>query len=264
MTVGLERAMEVGASLQSDKIKGQMNFFGQMSAALDYAEDHKRLPDVPPWPEPQLLAYEKAVLGFYVTSNPLSHHAEEIDDYSTTNTGHLAQTNGEKEVVVGGMITRVRYNVTKSGRNAGSKMAVFVLEDLQGTVEVVLFPEVLNQFAPLVVEDTVVFVKGKTDCRRERTNILASELIPLERARERLAKGVRIRLDARDVTHDKVIQIKSICQHHRGDRPFSVVVQTDRGKVYATAERALSVNPDVDFCRKMKQLVGDANFALAK
>jgi DNA polymerase-3 subunit alpha len=264
MMVGLEKAMEVGASLQSDKVTGQMNFFGQMSAELDYAEDHKRLPEVAPWPEPQLLAYEKEVLGFYVTSNPLSHHAEEINDYSTANTAHLARGNGEKEVVVGGMITRVRYNITKSGRNAGSKMAVFVLEDLQGTIEVVLFPEVLNQFASLVAEDTIVFVKGKTDYRRERTNILASELIPLERARERLAKGVRIKLDARDVTQEKVIKIRSICRHHRGDRPFSVVVQTDRGRVYATADRALSVNPDIDFCREMKQLVGEENFALAK
>jgi DNA polymerase-3 subunit alpha len=264
MMVGLEKAMEVGASLQSDKVTGQMNFFGQMSAELDYAEDHKRMPDVAPWPEPQLLAYEKEVLGFYVTSNPLSHHAEEISDYSTANTAHLARGNGEKEVVVGGMITRVRYNITKSGRNAGSKMAVFVLEDLQGTIEVVLFPEVLNQFASLVVEDTIVFVRGKTDYRRERTNILASELIPLERARERLAKGVRIKLDAREVTQEKVTKIRSICQHHRGDRPFSVVVQTDRGRVYATADRALSVNPDIDFCREMKQLVGEENFALAK
>jgi DNA polymerase-3 subunit alpha len=264
MMAGLEKAVEGGASLQSDKVKGQMNFFGQMAGEMDYAEDHKRLPDVAPWPEPQMLAYEKSVLGFYVTSNPLSHHAEEIDDYSTTNTAHLAQSTGEKQVVIGGMVTRIRYNITKNGRNAGAKMAVFVLEDLQGTCEVVLFPETLNQYASLVVEDSVVFVRGKTDFRRERANIIASELIPLERAREKLAKGVRIRLDAKDVTQEKVLQIRSVCQHHKGSRPFSVVVQTSRGKVHATADKVLSVNPDVEFCRKMKQLIGEENFALAK
>ena len=264
MTAGLERAMEGGASLQSDKVKGQMNFFGQMAGEIDYAEDHKRLPDVPPWPEPQMLAYEKQVLGFYVTSNPLSHHAEEINDYSTMNTAHLAKSTGEKQVVIGGMVTRIRYNITRNGRNAGAKMAVFVLEDLQGTCEVVLFPDVLNEYASLVVEDSIVFVKGKTDFRRERPNVIASELIPLERAREKLAKGVKIRLDAREVTQEKVLQIRSICQHHRGSRPFSVVVQTDRGRVHATADKSLCVNPDVDFCRKMKQLIGEDNFQLAK
>lgn len=264
MMVGLEKAVETGASLQSDKVKGQMNFFGDMGGQIDYAEDHKRLPDVAPWPEAQMLVYEKQVLGFYVTSNPLSHHAEEIANYSSINTAQLAQSTGEKQVVIGGMVTRIRYNITKNGRNAGAKMAVFVLEDLQGTAEVVLFPDVLNQFGSLVIEDAVVFVRGKTDFRREKPNVIASELIALERAREKLAKGVKIRLDAREVTQEKIVHIRSICQRHKGDRPLSVVVRTDKGKVYATADRTLCVNPDVEFCRQMKQLVGETNFALAK
>jgi DNA polymerase-3 subunit alpha len=268
MLEGLEKAMEVGASLQSDKISGQMNLFGQAAAEVDYTEDHKRLPDVAPWSEMEMLTHEKEVLGFYVTSNPLSQHAEAINDYSTTNTAHLTQNagpgSGEKQVVVGGMITKVRYNITKNGRNAGSKMAVFVLEDLQGQIEVVLFPDTLNEFASLLVEDSVVFVRGKADYRRERANIIASELIPLDRAREKLARGVKIKLDAQRVTKEAVLQIRSVCQHHRGDRPFQIVIKTDKGRVFATAGRDLTVNPDTEFCRKIRQLVGDDNFALAK
>jgi len=276
MTAALEKAMEVGASLQSDKVRGQMNFFGQMTAETDYTQDHKQLPNLPPWPEMQMLTFEKQVLGFYVTNNPLSQHAEAINDYSTTNTAQLAQSSGqgngngngngnsEKIVTVGGMITKIRYNLTKTGRNAGSKMAVFVLEDLQGQIEVVLFPETLAELAPLLVEDTVVFVKGKADYRRERPNIIASEMIPIDKAREKLAKGVRIRLDAREVTKEKVMQIRSLCQFHKGSRPLSIVIATDKGKVYAAADRTLAVNPDVEFCRKMRHIVGDENFALAK
>ena len=283
MTMALERAMQVGSSLQSDKVHGQMNFFGQIADDKQYAEDHKALPDVPPWPEMQMLTFEKQVLGFYVTSNPLSQHAEVINDYSTTNTARLAEVHGqnaenggnghgnghgsgdgEKQVTIGGMVTKIRYNITKNGRNAGSKMAVFVLEDLQGQVEVVLFPDTLAEYGSLLVEDSVVFVKGKTDCRRERANILASELIPLEKAREKLAKGVYIKLDAHDVTKEKVMEIRSVCQSHRGSRPLSMVIVTNRGRVHATADRSLCVNPDVEFCRKMRQLVGDNNFSLAK
>jgi DNA polymerase-3 subunit alpha len=264
MLEGLERAMEIGSSLQSDKIKGQMTFFGQVTPEADYSEDHKRLPDVAPWPEPQMLAYEKEVLGFYVTSNPLSHHAEEIRDYSSTDTSHLTQGGGEMQVVIGGMVTRIRHNITKNGRNAGAKMAVFVLEDLQGTAEVVLFPDVLNAFAEYLVADAIVFVKGKTDFRRERPNIIASEIIPLQRAREKLAKGVWVRLEAAEVTPEKVTRIREICQHHKGNRSLTVVVKTGKGKVYATADKAFSVNPDVEFCRKMKQLIGERNLILSK
>ena len=59
-------------------------------------------------------------------------------------------------------------------------MAVFILEDLQGQVEVVMFPDVLNRFAELLVEDTIIFAKGKLDYRREKQNIIAVELIGID------------------------------------------------------------------------------------
>jgi len=264
MIAGLEKAMQIGASTQTDKQKGQMNFFGQMTQELDYTHDAQRLPKVDPWPEPMMLNYEKQVLGFYVTSNPLSHFAETINFYSTVNTSHLAEVGQDRVIVIGGMIAKKRYHITQRGRNAGSKMAVLVLEDLQGQVEVVLFPDALNKYADYLDEDKVVFVKGRVDFRREKPNILAEELIGLDEVTEKLATKVRIRLDARDVTKEKVAEIKSICQSHRGRNPVYVAVRTDKGRVYATADRELSVNPDVDFCRKMRQLVGEENFQLAR
>jgi len=261
MLAGLEKAMQFGASLQADRANGQMTFFSGPMAG-DFSQDHRRLPDVPPWPEPQMLAYEKEVLGFYVTSNPLSHHAEAIELYSTHNSAQLAEGNVSGEVVIGGMVTKLRYNLTRNGPNAGAKMAVFVLEDLQGQVEVVLFAEVLNRYGQLVQEDAVVFVRGKVDYRRERPNIRASELIRLEDMQHRLAASkVRICLDAKDVTEEKVAQIRSLCEHHRGKCPVHVAIRTDKGRVHAAA-RSLSVNPDVEFCRKMRRLVGNENFQL--
>jgi DNA polymerase-3 subunit alpha len=211
-----------------------------------------------------MLAYEKEVLGFYVTSNPLSHHAESINAYSSINTSHLMETNGDKEVVIGGMVTKIRYNLTKTGRNAGSKMAVFTLQDLQGQVEVVMFPEVLNQYGDILEQDKIVFAKGKLDYRRERPNVLASELIRLEDVREKLAAKVKIGLNARDVTEERIAEIKTICQHHKGKSGVYVTVKTDKGRVHTAADKELSVNPDLDFCRKMRKLVGEENFQLAR
>jgi DNA polymerase-3 subunit alpha len=264
MIAGLEKAMQTGSQLQTDKQNGQMNFFSRTTSKADYSEDHQRLPNVVPWPEPQMLAYEKEVLGFYVTSNPLSHYAETINLYSTLDTSQLANYSQDKQIVIGGMISKIRYHITQKGRNAGSKMAVFTLEDLQGQVEVVMFSDVLNRFAELLVKDTIVFVKGKLDYRREKPNILAVELITLDNVREKLAAKVKIRLNAEDVTKEKVAAIKSICQHHRGQSPVYVAVRTGKGRVYASADRGLSVNPDIEFCRKMRQLVGEENFQLTK
>ena len=170
----------------------------------------------------------------------------------------------DQPVVIGGMIGKVRYHLTRKGRNAGSKMAVFILEDLQGQAEVVLFPAVLSKFADSVVKDKVIFVKGRVDCRREKPNIFAEELIALEEVTDKLATKVNIRLNAEEVTKEKVATIKSICEFHRGRSPLYVSIKTGKGRVYATADKSLSVNPDVEFCRKMKQLVGPENFQLAR
>jgi DNA polymerase-3 subunit alpha len=162
------------------------------------------------------------------------------------------------------MITKVRTIVTKKGPNAGSKMAVFILEDLQGKAEVVLFPDVLNKFADSVVEDRVIFLMGKIDRRRESPNVFASELIKLEEVRDKLAAKIKIELLAADVTKEKVEQIKSICQHYRGNSPVFISVRTDKARILARTDESLFVSPDVDFCKKMKQLVGDENFQLTR
>ena len=264
MMAGLERAMDVGSSTQMDKLKGQMSFFGAAAGGTDYSDDHHKLPQIPPWPEQQMLAFEKEVLGFYVTSNPLSHCAETISAYSTLNTSELAAARHDQPVVIGGSISKVRTMVTKKGKNAGSKMAVFIIEDLQGKTDVVVFPETLNKFADLIIEDTVIFVKGKIDHRRETPNVFAAELIKLENVKEKLAAAVRIHLPAEQVTKEKVEQIKIICRHHRGNSPIYIAVRTGKGLVHTRADAEFCVNPDVDFCRKMKLLVGEENFHLTR
>ena len=258
---GLQSAMEHGADTQTDKLNGQMRFFGQ-EASPDYSQDHNRLPYADPWPEQMMLMYEKEVLGFYVTSNPLSHCAETINIFSNINTAQIAETSQEREVTIGGMITKIRFNLTKTGKNVGSKMAVFTLLDLQGQVEVVLFPKTYNQFADKLVADAVVFVKGRLDFRREKPNVIASELIALNEATDKLAGKVRINLDAKEITKEKVSQIKAICQHHRGKSSVYVAIRTDKGRVYASADRQLSVNGILP--QDARHLVGPENLQLTR
>jgi DNA polymerase-3 subunit alpha len=253
MLAACERAMQAGASSQADTRNGQMNLFG--GGPDETAKDSQHLPDVPPWSETQMLTYEKEVLGFYVTSNPLSNHAAEIRAYSSADTSRL-EAFRDREVTVGGMISKIRNSVTKTGRNVGAKMAVIMLQDLQGTVEVVLFPETLEQNSHLVETDKIVFVKGKVDCRREQPNIIASELISLEEASDRIPVRVQIKIAAAELTAEKIQAIKALCGHHRGKSQLQFAVKTHRGTVFAAAGREFNVKPEADFCSRMEHLVG--------
>ncbi|MCK4827146.1 hypothetical protein KA005_66055, partial [bacterium] len=185
MTAGIKPAMKNGSLIAADRKKGQMDLFGQVGND-DCSKDYQQLPDVPPWPENQVSAYEKEVLGFYITSNPLNCCADTINSCSTHNTSHLQRCDQDEPVVIGGMITNKRSYIIKKGKNSGRKMAVFILEDLQGQAEVVLFPDVLEKYGDYLIEDHIVFVKGNMDRRKEKPNIFADELIALEEAGEKL------------------------------------------------------------------------------
>jgi DNA polymerase-3 subunit alpha len=229
MIAGMELAMRNGTRLQADKQNGQMNLFaGEEDAAADYSKDHQRLPHVPPWPEAVMLAYEKQVVGFYLTKNPLSHCAETINIYSSHDSSQLADCSQAQFVVIGGMITKIRYLLTKKGARAGEKMAVFILEDLQGTAEVVMFPAALRKFSALLAEDKIIFVKGRIDRRREKPNIFADELIDLDDVTKKLAAKVKIKFDADTVTKEKIEALKTICQNHRGKSPVCLAIETTK------------------------------------
>ena len=79
-----------------------------------------------------------------------------------------------------------------------------------------------------------------------------------------LAAKVKIKLNAAEVTKERIAEIKNICRYHKGRSPLCMAIDTGTGQIYATADKNLSVNPDVDFCRKMRQLVGEDNFQLAR
>ena len=262
MIAGLEKAMQAGSQAQADALSGQMNLFGG-GGDDDFEKDNESLPNVAPWPEMQMLTFEKDVLGFYVTSNPLSKHADQISVYSTADTSKLGEKREGNEVILGGMVTRIRNIVTKNGRNAGAKMAVFVLEDLQGSCEVVLFPKTLEKYSDLVQADNIIFVRGKVDCKRQTPNILCDELIALDDVTDKLAAQVWVKLGLEDVTEERISRIRSLCESHRGKSPLCVTLRAKGGyRISAVADKKLNVRPDVDFCRKLEAVVGAGNVEL--
>lgn len=265
MAAALESAMKAGAGTQTDRANGQLGLFETGEFKKEHSKDHQRLPDVPAWPETQMLAYEKEVLGLFVTKNPLSKHADTISVYSTVNTSEFKEENAGQIVVIGGMVQKVRNIVTRNGRNVGAKMAVFTLEDLQGSCEVVMWSDCFAVFGALLEVDNVLFVKGRLDFTRETPQIICEELIDIEHAGSRLAANINILLNEAEITNEKVAHIKSICSAHKGKSPVYITVRTKGGlTVKAAAGKNLSVNPSTDFCYQMENLVGAKNFQLSR
>ncbi|MEK6191900.1 MAG: DNA polymerase III subunit alpha [Chloroflexota bacterium] len=114
------------------------------------------------------LRWEKELLGLYLTEHPLGDIADQLPDFVTAYTGDLAEESDQARVTLGGIIQSTRRVITR----AGSTMLVAQLEDLQGSVEVVVFPKVFAETANAWADDTVVLVSGRVDHRDEEAKLL--------------------------------------------------------------------------------------------
>ncbi|HEY0783550.1 MAG TPA: DNA polymerase III subunit alpha, partial [Thermoanaerobaculia bacterium] len=161
----LDGVLELAQRLRRERENGQVNLFGAPGAtasgaagigAADPAPD----PRTPEWPEKERLRAEKETLGFYLTGNPLLEHQEALERLTTHTTAGLKE-GADGQVTVGGMISGINRVKIKSGPNAGRFMGRFVLEDLEGALPVTLFANQLQQFGHLLVDESVVLVKGQ-------------------------------------------------------------------------------------------------------
>jgi len=262
----LDKAVELGQQSQQDRRLGQMSMFGQ-SADSAGPKLHGDLPDVPELPKAELLKYEKDLLGFYITSHPLTERQEEIERYSSASSRDTALLAEGTEVTLGAVVTEVRKRVTKNGRSAGQQMAIATLEDLEGQIDVTIFAEslaeILKRRPDALAKESIVFVKGKVDKRREKPGLVVHDVIPLEEAAARLTTAVRINLPQRSDL-DVVNQIKPILSRHKGG--IEVYVQTvasDGRSVMMKLERQWSVRPADELVKDVESLLGEGAIQLA-
>jgi DNA polymerase-3 subunit alpha len=213
---GIGPAMQAGNRAQKDRDSGQLGLFG--SALPKEVTPAERLPDIPEWPETQILAFEKEVLGFYVTSHPLAAHEEVIRAFSTTGIGALAEMEDGRKVTFGGMFTEIREKFPRAGRNMEKKMALVRIEDFEGSVSGVIFSEHYARFQEHVGVDRIVFVEGTLDKTREDPSVKIDRVIPIERAFQELAGCVTIRIPEKAGTA-LLGALKELLEQHRGTCP---------------------------------------------
>ncbi|MDO5337605.1 MAG: DNA polymerase III subunit alpha [Eubacteriales bacterium] len=174
------RILETVVSDRKNAMEGQMNLFDLMSTE-ERREYEVKLPDVEEYPADVLLAFEKEVLGIYLSGHPLEEFREileknvsahTMDFQPDEETGLPAVRDGQK-IIIGGMITEKSIKYTRKNQ----VMAFLTLEDLVGTVEIVVFPRDYERDQELLKEDAKVFIQGRVSAEEDRASKLIYEKI---------------------------------------------------------------------------------------
>ena len=259
---------------RKNNIAGQMDLFG-LGVSEEAVEDKDHLPDMPEFDSKELLGYEKDVLGIYLSGHPLEKVRSQLERYISITSEALildeaeenqnVETDGEMatiydgmRVVVGGIIADKKVIFTKNN----NKMAFVTLEDLRGTMEIVVFPNLYERFMQFP-EDSVYVIKGRISIKEE-TNvvILAEELTTLNNLLNPGSdeKHVRLKLDESMRTVEIRHQLLQIFQSFHGTTKI-IVENREDGTL-----RPFPPKYNVQICdaliRKLTDLLGGENVTI--
>ncbi|KUJ90354.1 MAG: DNA polymerase III subunit alpha [Thermoanaerobacter thermocopriae] len=247
-----DKLMENIKKNRNNNLNGQISLFGEVEQTHGVEFE---FPDLEEFPKSRLLSMEKETLGLYISGHPLEEYMEDIPKITNATTLDFKVSEEEmfqpklqdnQEVVIAGVIATKKIKFTKNN----NMMAFVTIEDLYGTVEVIVFPTVYEKYSSIIKEDNPVVVRGKVSLKEEEEpKILCDEIKPLSQA---IVK--KLYLNLQDST--KIEIVKQILRKNPGNMP--VVLKLNSKKLLA-ANRDLWVNGSKELIKELHAVLGEEN-----
>ncbi len=260
----IDRALQGGASVAADRRSGQKGLFAddEDETPESLAKD---LPNLPEWDQKDRLAKEKEVLGFYLTSHPLAEHAKKLMAYCTHTTVEAAALKHREKVMLGGMIASIKHSHTKNPKpGSPSRYAMFDLEDTEGIMRTICWPEQFAQYGELIQPDAICVFGGAIDKRpgSEEANFIVDEVIPLAEVESRYTSGIRVFLSERTHGEKTLEMLYEVLRGYPGKFPLELVLRLDNGwKVKCPCSKLRLAN-DPEMRTRVGELLGAENIRL--
>ena len=239
------------------------NMAGQMSLFDIVSEEEKesfevKMPDVGEYSKEMKLSFEKEVLGVYISGHPLEEYQEIWKKYITNTTAdfYLDEEIGEahvadgKSVTIGGMIADKKLKYTKNEK----VMAFLQIEDLVGTIEVIVFPRDYERNANKLIEDQKVFIKGRVSAEEDKDAKLICEKIT---AFDEIPKKLWIKFPTKELFEEKEAELMALLYDSEGKD--NVVIYIENPKAMKTLPPNRNVNADIALIERLEAIFGKEN-----
>jgi len=249
----LDQALEQGQAAQRDRLSGQISLFAVMGSEEEQQHTKIEIPSIPDWTDQEKLTFEKETVGFYLTGHPLDDYREDILAVTDTNLSEKKQWVEGQSLRVGGLIRDIKHRKTKKG----DPMALIVMEDIAGIVEVVIFPELYARCANFLHNDTPIVIEGLVKKDERGDNIIANGADTLEAAREKYTDGATIKLQSDRVNRQNLEALKKVFYRHHGSCPISLTLHfAGRGEVDLEIPQDITIKPCKEFTAEVNRTMG--------
>jgi DNA polymerase-3 subunit alpha len=248
----IDQALAAGAALHKDRLTGQVSLFGDLELAPAAGKRNGRTAEFTPWSLSEKLAYEKELLGFYVTGHPLDAYRDLIEGGKYTAITDLGNLEDREQVKVAGTISSLEKKFT---RKDGKPFAVMTLEDFTGTSEVLVWADVFARFGKELETGKIVAVSAKLERRDETPRLIASEIGPIAKGKKAGALTIDIPLER--TNEDKLFALRELVMKHPGPQPLFLRFRAPDGQeLKVKTNTGYSVRDDESFREELAQLMG--------
>jgi DNA polymerase-3 subunit alpha len=246
--------MAAASAVQRDRASGQVSLFETMDLAP--APRKGKSKEIEPWPQRELLDYEKELLGFYVTGHPLDEYAGSLEAARIRPISTLEEIEGQETVRIAGMVLSVEKKFTKKD---SKQFAVFQLEDFTGSVEVTAWDEAFAKAGELLKPGVVVEVSARVQKREDGLRISANTIAEVKKRPSR--KPVVLRLDRNDLQGGVLARIAELAAREKGKRPLEIELVTPHGVCVLAAASRFAIEREAAFRQGVENLLAAAKSA---
>ena len=251
----IERTLARAASILSDKQKGQSSLFGALEEKAPPMPE--AISNLPEWPQHELLAHEKELLGFYVTGHPLTPFAPILEKYCLANTAKLAELPNRSLTRIGGMIAAVTHGFSKK---SGKPYSMVTLEDLEGSVQLLVMND-YDKFRPLLEANKAILVVGEVNTGEDKPKIFPQEIMPLEDAPKKYTKQVHLRLHTAHLKPEQLNAVTGLVAAHSGKCPLLLCFMRPGGEVvFVDTNERFNVTPSLALQQEADAQFGEETY----
>jgi DNA polymerase III subunit alpha len=252
----IDSTLARAASVAADRARGQSSLFDILEDAS--ALEPERPPPLPEWPQSQLLASEKELLGFYVTGHPLTPHVPILEKYALTNSTSAMQLPGRSLTRIGGLISSVQQGVSK---RSNKPYAMVTVEDLEGSFTLLCMNENYDHYIALLTPNKAILVIGEVNSSEDRPKIFPQEIMDLEEAPRRFTKQVHLRLQTAHLTPEGLEQARELVLTFPGRCPLFLCLRQPGGEiVFIETHERFCVCPSLELQKAADDLFGEETY----
>jgi DNA polymerase-3 subunit alpha len=251
LVAAVEDALDYGQRVQKERLDPQMGLFdlGENPVPVNVPN----LPQLDEWDPKTLLAIEKESLGFYFSGHPLNRYEALLEKYTNANAVSIKDFQDGDVVRIGGLVQSIKPIKTKRGES----MAFVAVEDMHGSIEVIVFSRVYASVSDLLVTDQPILVQGQLQREEQTVRILAETIIPMDKAEETWTASIHLNVDIERTDRDALRKLHDILKRYPGtSRAYLHLISPEKTDSIIELPDALKLKVSPALTREIQGLFG--------